>query len=178
MRVSALATCVAVLLLAGPACNPAARHATLTFLFDGVPPPKPPEPPPDQMAGGAKPAAGPRKVGYTEHGPYAAKNCNACHQSTSNNSFVAPREQLCFRCHEFKLDKKYLHGPLASGGCMACHDPHSSQYRYLLVAESDTFCFRCHDRAAVERNPVHPGGETQCTECHDPHTSDNEYLLR
>jgi len=163
-----------VLLIAGPACNPPARHATLSFFFDGVPPPKQPDPPAGQP-GSAKES---RKVRYTEHGPYGAKLCNACHQSMANNSFVVPREQLCFQCHDFKLDKKFLHGPLASGGCLSCHDPHSSQYRYLLLADSDTFCFRCHDRGTVERNPVHQDVAGQCTECHDPHMSDNEYLLR
>lgn len=172
-----LAASAAFLILAGFACNKTpAQHATLSLFFDGVPPIPEPEPAPGETQAAGK---GKRKIGYTEHGPYAAKACTSCHQSASANSFVAPKEQLCFQCHDFKLDKKYLHGPLASGGCLACHDPHSSQYRYLLVAESDTFCFRCHDQGAIERNAAHQNlGDEKCTGCHDPHMSNNEYLLR
>lgn len=94
------------------------------------------------------------------------------------NALVAPREQLCFRCHEIRMNKKYIHGPLASGGCTACHDPHSSQYRYLLVSESDSFCFYCHDRQTVARVGAHRGVQEQCTTCHDAHMSDKKYLLK
>jgi len=175
MRGFILAVCAAVLLFAGSACNTPTRYATLSLFFDGVPPPEAPEPTADETAVAS---AGPRKTRYSEHGPYAAKACNGCHQSMSGNSFVAPRDKLCLRCHELKLDKKYLHGPLAAGGCLSCHDPHSSQYRFLLLADADTFCFRCHDRALIESNPVHTDVAGQCTVCHDPHASDNERLLR
>ncbi len=178
MNIRTLAACVALLVLTAPACNPPARHAALSLLFDGVPPPPPVAAPAAQPLDGPESGKTPSKTHYTEHGPYAARACTACHKSASSNSFVVPREKLCFQCHDFKLDKKYIHGPLASGGCLACHDPHSSQHKYLLVAESDNFCFRCHERSAVERNPVHEGVDGQCTECHNPHMSDNEYLLR
>ena len=57
--------------------------------------------------------------------------------------------QLCGRCHELDLTRRYVHGPLASGGCTVCHDPHSSRYRYLLVSDSDGFCLSCHDARRV-----------------------------
>jgi predicted CXXCH cytochrome family protein len=94
------------------------------------------------------------------------------------NTFVVPREQLCFQCHDLKLDKKYIHGPLASGGCTACHDPHSSKYRYFLLSESDSFCLRCHDRQAIDRIGAHAGVGDECMSCHDAHMSDKKYLLR
>ena len=171
------AACVGLTAALSMGCNPTTRYQVLSLFFDGVPPPKPAAPE-------VQPAAGPangsqlRRVGYGEHGPYAARLCNACHQSAATNVLVAPRDQLCIRCHEFPVNKRYVHGPLASGGCLACHDPHSSQYRYLLVSESDNFCFHCHERQAVAKNAAHAGTEEKCTACHHPHMSDKKYLLR
>ncbi len=177
MKVWTIVACVSVVALLSAGCEPNTRYRVLSFFFDGVPPPKPPVP-----AGTAEAAAGTGvgqpQVRYREHGPYAAKQCNACHDPAAFNSLVLPREQICFQCHELKLDKKYVHGPLASGGCVACHDPHSSQYPYFLVAESDTFCFYCHDRDTVAKVGAHAGVAGQCTDCHNPHMSDNKYLLR
>lgn len=164
-----------VLLVAG--CGSATRHRMLTTFFDGVPPPR-------QGPVVAAPAinaatVGPRpRVGASAHGPYAAKLCGACHSASASNTFVVPRDQLCFQCHAIAMDKKHVHGPLASGGCLVCHDPHSSRFRYLLVSESDSFCLDCHDRVTVARIPGHESGTQQCTECHDPHMSDKDYLLR
>jgi len=159
-------------------CDPAARYRVLSFVFDGVPPP--------QVAGEGQgqPTQTPpggvelHKGAFREHGPYGAKLCNACHESAASNTFVVRRDQLCVRCHEIQVDKKYVHGPLASGGCTACHDPHSSKYRYLLLAEADGFCFSCHDREAVATVGAHAGVGEDCTACHTPHASDKQYLLR
>jgi len=159
-------------------CDAASRHEVLTVFFDGVPTPVATVSPEANLA--AAPAGGvqERRVRYGEHGPYGAKLCNACHESTAANTFVVPREQLCFRCHDLKLDKRYIHGPLASGGCTVCHDPHSSKYRYLLVSESDSFCFHCHNPQTIANIGAHAGIDGQCTSCHDPHMSDKQYLLR
>lgn len=170
--------CVCVVAVLSIGCNATARYEVLSFFFDGVPPPTAAGAPEGQQAAIPANAAQRRRVGYRGHGPYAAKLCNGCHESAATNALVAPREQLCFRCHEFRVDKRYVHGPLASGGCLACHDPHSSQYRYLLVSESDSFCFHCHDRQTVARIGAHGGIEEQCTACHNPHMSDKKYLLR
>ena len=165
---------MSVLAVLFAACEPAARYRVLSVLFDGVPPP--PTPVSEVAApAGAQPV---RKIVYGEHGPYAAKLCGACHESAATNKLVAPREQLCFRCHDIKMDKKYIHGPLASGGCTVCHDPHSSRYRYLLISESDSFCLHCHDRDTVMKTAAHSGVGEQCTVCHDAHMSDKRYLLR
>jgi predicted CXXCH cytochrome family protein len=159
-------------------CNPTARHKALTIFFDGVPPPKAAEPPLATTPTPAVDRPTSRRVGYREHGPYAAKLCGACHDSASTNALVVPRDELCFRCHELEQDVKYVHGPLASGGCLVCHDPHSSKFAFLLVSESDGFCLGCHDRAALAPIEGHGDPESNCTNCHDAHGSDTKYLLK
>ena len=178
MKVGTVVACLSVVAVLSVGCNATSRYKVLSFFFDGVPPPPTTEAPEGKQAATPASAIPSRQVGYREHGPYAARLCNACHESAATNALVAPREQLCFKCHEFRTDKKYVHGPLASGGCLACHDPHSSQYRYFLVSESDSFCFHCHDREAIARIGAHGGVEQKCTACHDPHMSNRKYLLR
>jgi predicted CXXCH cytochrome family protein len=171
---TALLLGVAATLLAG--CDATTRHKVLTYFFDGVPP--------LQEAGAPATAAGapglqaPVRPVLQAHGPYAAKLCEACHSESMGNTLVAPRDQLCQRCHELPMDKKYVHGPLASGDCLVCHDPHSSPYRPLLVSEAQDFCFSCHAREAVAAVPGHEGIEEGCTDCHDAHMSDTKNLLK
>lgn len=155
-------------------CGAAARHRVLTIFFDGVPAPG------ETTAAAHTPGAQQRfapTVSFYEHGPFAAKMCQSCHEPQSNN-LIAPVTELCYNCHDLRLTQKYIHGPLASGGCTVCHDPHSSPNRFLLVADSSTFCVRCHDAQEVAKNPAHQGVEKQCTECHDAHMSDKRYLLK
>jgi len=178
MKVWALLTGVVAMTVLFPGCDAPSRYRVLRLFFDGVPPPTATEAAGLGEAvahGGAAPA---RRITGGAHGPYAAKQCGACHESAATNKLVLPRDELCFRCHDLQLNKKYIHGPLASGGCLACHDPHSSRYRYLLLSESDSFCFFCHDRAAVARIAGHEGIEGECTTCHDAHMSDKKYLLK
>jgi predicted CXXCH cytochrome family protein len=162
--------------LLSASCAAATRYRVLTFLFDGVPPPSA-----TAAAGPAGGAAGPAvsagAVRPRDHGPYEARMCDACHKA-GTNALVAPKDELCFRCHELRVDRRYIHGPIASGGCLVCHDPHSSPYRSLLVSESDSFCFHCHDRAAVAAVAGHEGVESGCTGCHDAHASDTKFLLK
>jgi predicted CXXCH cytochrome family protein len=94
------------------------------------------------------------------------------------NALVAPGEQLCFLCHDLGTAKRYVHGPIASGGCLVCHDPHRSQYRHLLVSDAVGFCLHCHDRAALRPVAGHAAAAGQCTDCHEAHMSDRRYLLR
>lgn len=158
------------------ACSAETRGRILPIFFDGVPPPR--------SAGGAPaPGSAPAasaggQPGYREHGPYAARLCGACHQSTSANALVAPADQLCFQCHALRLDRKYIHGPIASGGCLVCHDPHRSPNAALLVSSSDSFCFYCHAPRSVQAIEGHAGVEGGCTECHDAHASNEPHLLR
>ncbi len=146
----------------------------LSFFFDGVPNPEKKI----QALPGTQAIAPTTRVQYSEHGPYAAKQCNACHNREMTNNLIVPVEQLCANCHELQLTKKYIHGPLLSGGCLVCHDPHSSPYRYLLKSESDTFCFYCHDQIALPKDDAHSSVTAQCTSCHDAHMSNNKYLLK
>lgn len=158
-------------------CEATTSYRVLSVFFDGVPTPAPAGVEvavSDRAPGSLKP----RYPAFSEHGPYAAKLCTACHASPTSNTFVVPREELCQHCHDLQLDKKYIHGPIASGGCVSCHDPHSSKYRYMLVADAGTFCLHCHQREDIERVPAHVGASDQCTSCHDPHQSDRKYLLR
>ena len=178
MTARTVAPCACLLAVLSLGCSAASRHKGLTTFFDGVPPPK------TAPAAGAAPAQGAagavpsRRIVTTEHGPYAAKLCSACHQSGASNALVAPKDELCTRCHVVNLDRTYVHGPLASGGCLMCHDPHSAGNRFLLVSDSDGLCLRCHDAEAVRRIVGHADLKESCTSCHDAHGSDTRYLLK
>ncbi len=175
LRASLIACCLVASVTVG--CSTATRHEVLTLFFDGVPEPKPAATGPEGPAQAAPgPSARSRIAG--EHGPFAAKLCGACHQSAATNALIAPKDELCFVCHQFPREKKYVHGPLAAGGCLACHDPHSSRYRYLLVSEPETFCLQCHDERDLAKDEAHAGPERRCTNCHDAHMSDKRYLLK
>ena len=155
-------------------CSSAKHHRVLSFFFDGVPDP-------DAVVSAAPEvvaSVGRQLVHPVEHGPYAAKLCDSCHDSTRTNALVVPAEQLCLRCHELDTTKTYVHGPLASGGCLVCHDPHRSANRYLLVSSSDGFCLHCHDRSALSATAGHAGETADCTSCHEAHMSNRKYLLR
>jgi predicted CXXCH cytochrome family protein len=163
-------------------CGGQASYKVLSFFFDGVP--NPAEKKAVREAGGKaggegteSPAGGKAGRGSV-HGPYAAKMCSGCHDSATRALLLPPRE-LCYKCHRFRLNKKYIHGPVASGGCIVCHEPHSSGSRFLLVSSQETFCFYCHEKKAIERNNAHKGADmTYCTRCHDAHMSDKKYLLK
>lgn len=157
-------------------CSPEKRVEILSFFFDGVTRP-------GDARGGADAAGRKREGGHQteveryEHSPFAARQCESCHVRGSNN-LVMPAERLCFNCHSVDLSKKYVHGPVAAGGCTVCHNPHGSGKRFLLVSDPRDFCLYCHDKAAVFAREVHEGVSEQCTACHDAHSSDNEFLLK
>ena len=177
MKIRPVLVCVGLMATLSIGCDATSRYRVLSLFFDGVPPP--PAPARNVTAGEALPTdLALQRIRHSEHGPYAARLCQACHNAAATNALIVPGDQLCFRCHQFKTDKRYVHGPLASGGCTACHDPHNSRYRYLLLSESDTFCLYCHDRQVIAKNPAHANTDAPCTVCHDPHMSDRKYLLR
>ena len=157
------------------ACTGPSGARTLAFFFDGVPPPRTAAAPPSGRPG--EPEAVP-VVRASEHGPYAAKLCDGCHEPGRANELVVPADQLCGRCHALDLHKKYVHGPLNAGGCVLCHDPHRSSHAYLLVADSSTFCVGCHERRALRPVDGHADGGPSCSDCHEAHMSDRQYLLR
>jgi len=176
MKGRAVVTCACAVALLTAACAAPTRYKVLSTLFDGVPPPPAPAAAGETGAGG--PVVPAVLVTPRDHGPYAARMCGACHDAAATNALVLPKDQLCFRCHDLRIDRRYVHGPVASGGCLVCHDPHSSRYRYLLVSDSDSFCFHCHDHAAVAAIDGHEGVESGCTGCHDAHASDTKFLLK
>ena len=176
IRGAALSVGAAIALTVG--CSAGTRHKVLSFFFDGVPPPPSAAPTEGGQATDAPSLPHSRRAGHSEHGPYAARLCQACHDQGATNAPVAPGGRLCLNCHDLKLDRTYVHGPLASGGCLVCHDPHSSPNRHLLVSDSDTFCFYCHDPKDVVRSEIHQGVQGNCTDCHDAHMSDTRYLLK
>lgn len=167
-----LAACAAaVLVVAAGSCSPGERHKALTLFFDGVPPLEEPPAPGEAVAVAAAPA----ERFFREHGPYGAKLCHTCHESTASNTYVVPRDELCAQCHTFE-PKRFQHDPLDD--CLGCHDPHSSAYRYLLVAAPNQVCTDCHDPATLPEDSSHTDASKLCTDCHDPHQSDREDLLR
>lgn len=165
-------------------CEAHSRYRVLCFFFDGVPVPRGEVPCDGQSAAGVSGAAKTnvstaevaRK--YSQHGPYAAKMCEGCHQRQTNQ-LLLPANDLCLYCHVLSVMKRRVHGPVASGSCSICHDAHGSGNEYLLVSNSLDFCLYCHQRQDVMRNAVHQDIEnTGCTTCHDAHASNNDFLLR
>jgi predicted CXXCH cytochrome family protein len=154
-------------------CSTPRGHRVLTFFFDGVPPLAAPAPVASHAP--AVTATSVRRAG--EHGPFVARLCDACHEPGRGNALVAPKDQLCLKCHAIDLTRRYVHGPLLAGDCGVCHDPHRSAYPSLLVAESRTFCVRCHDRASLRSVEGHDGSRT-CVSCHDAHGADRPVLLK
>jgi predicted CXXCH cytochrome family protein len=177
MKARTAAICTVLVALLPVGCSATSRHKALTMFFDGVPPPKT-EGALEGTQATSQAVSPSRPAKSSEHGPYAAKLCSACHDAAAINGLVLPKDQICFRCHALKLDKTFVHGPIASGGCLVCHDPHSSRYRYLLVSDSDSFCVRCHDPRTIAKIEGHSDLTTSCTTCHDAHQSDKKYLLK
>ena len=158
-------------------CAAEKRYEVLSFFFDGVPTPAEEKAAEEARLQGDKKKAGVAVVTRYVHGPYGARLCDGCHERSSNK-LVLPVQELCFKCHEFNMSKKYIHGPVVAGGCLVCHDPHESRYRFLLKSEPEKFCLYCHQEKDILKNSVHQGVEEQCTSCHNAHMSDEKYLLK
>src|SRR3990172_6496594 len=98
MKAGNAVACMALAGVLSLGCNATSRRDVLALFFDGVPP--------LNGSGASEEKAGQangteaREAAAWAHGPYAAKLCKACHESTATNALVAPRAELCFRCHE------------------------------------------------------------------------------
>jgi predicted CXXCH cytochrome family protein len=160
-------------------CEPKtqSQYKTLSFFFDGVPDPARRAAEELKKEQEGRESGRKTKSKQAQHGPFEAKMCDACHQK-STNALVLPINQLCFKCHTLDIDKKYIHGPVAAGGCRVCHSPHGSGQPFLLVAKPEEFCFYCHNKEDIYRNQVHSGLTVECTACHDAHSSNDWYLSR
>lgn len=150
-------------------------YKTLNIFFDGVPKPQ------DKTTAAAK--SGDQltpqlsQTAY-KHAPFEEGACDSCHNPQRGHVLVAAKEELCVGCHSFEPQKKYVHGPVASGDCLLCHEPHTSQFPRLLVSEPKAFCSNCHDPESLSKTESHMRTDLQCTVCHDAHMSDKEFLLK
>ncbi|MBI5633336.1 MAG: hypothetical protein HZA15_07665 [Nitrospirae bacterium] len=156
-------------------CEVKSNYKVLSLFFDGVPNLETGQ---VQSAGlEAGLAAKKQSVRYKPHAPYAAKACDGCH-IPQTNALIASGDQLCYRCHDMKLNKKVVHAAIAASGCGGCHQPHNSRYPKLLVGSLEEVCFTCHEQKSVREKGAHKGLDMPCTDCHDPHQSDNPYLIK
>lgn len=176
MRWTGLLTVLIGIFFLSSCSDPVKRYKILSFFFDGVPEPRT----------ALRQEKHEEKTTYianilkqkktVEHGPYAAKICHGCHKRDTNE-LLTTVEKLCLNCHPMEIENKWVHGPIAAGGCRVCHMPHSSGYAFLLVADAEEFCFYCHNRADVINKPYHQDTKG-CLGCHDAHSGDNRLLLR
>lgn len=179
---------VAVALCLG-GCDPLTVHKVTSTIFDGVPS----LPPADQYckdyseevhsvehAGGQKQSLVKGSGTQSEHPPYAEKQCNGCHDKTSESGFVVPLENLCAHCHKGFPAGEFVHGPVATGACLKCHLPHKSDSPALLVKGKGELCAICHiePRLAAAMHAKAISNGMFCTDCHDPHSGNNRFFLR
>jgi predicted CXXCH cytochrome family protein len=178
------------LLLGLCGCDTITRHEVLTTIFDGVPS----LPPPEQLCAEyadrkmaelrdeltGKNAAKKKKVIQVVHPPYRDKECNNCHDKSTQSGFVTPLKELCLTCHKDFIKGRYVHGPVAARDCIFCHDPHSAQYSSLLKKEPNELCATCHreKRASVSIHSRAAEHKMGCIECHNPHYGKAPYFLQ
>jgi len=166
-------------------CDDVERHKTLTFFFDGVPPPgqeglrigslDPNSP--ELVRTGQAPA-------WYVHEP--RKDCSICHGRRKQRSFSSriylksPVPKLCYHCHaDYTESAPFVHGPVAVGQCLFCHNPHKSKIEHLLIAPEPGLCYQCHDIDTIELIAAHlPKQLSSCTDCHDAHAGSAKGLLK
>lgn len=119
------------------------------------------------------------------HKPLQEGDCIACHsphESPYKYQLLAQGAELCFKCHDSRLNQnRYVHGPAAVGGCTLCHDPHSADYKNNLKVGGSELCFLCHtekkiqfDQAKFQHKPV----AEDCANCHDPHAAPKKFMMK
>jgi predicted CXXCH cytochrome family protein len=123
------------------------------------------------------------------HIPVKKGECLSCHKPSGYKHPKYKKEAflltdngkagLCSECHKRKNTKKYVHPPVATGGCLDCHDPHQSDNKFQLKKAGTILCYTCHDKDKLDKAFPHlPIAEGKCLSCHDPHQSENKYLLK
>ncbi len=170
-------------------CNQITRYKITSTIFDGVPRLPPAEQycqdyheqKLDEEKAAAIPAKDERNsTKGSRHAPFAAKRCNDCHDKSTENGLIRPKDQLCFVCHPKIIAGPYAHGPAAVGACLECHEPHSGPNPALLKTDKKTLCSLCHKEQRVAR-AMHARLKERgmsCTDCHDPHSGTNAYFLK
>lgn len=164
------------------ACAEATRYRVLSFFFDGVPEPGS-APAGTSTADGLLTAPqGARRappVVY-RHPPYRDGACRDCHDPGGRWVVRTVEEGLCQRCHPtIPGDDTFVHGPVASNGCLSCHHHHESAHPFMLIVAPAELCEHCHERSNLSTGPHHATLEQQpCLECHDPHGGDNRFLVK
>jgi predicted CXXCH cytochrome family protein len=164
------------------ACSEESRHRTLSFFFDGVPPPGGDEAAlarqqPGLLLDLEDPGVPPPRIVH-KHPPYGDKRCKDCH--TGGGFLVkTPEEGLCQLCHQtVPGDVEFLHGPLVVNACLGCHSPHQSNHAKLLLDDLQDICYRCHEFVDLSTGLHHDATDTvTCVECHDPHGGRDKYFL-
>ncbi|WP_456382451.1 cytochrome c3 family protein [Persephonella sp.] len=152
-----------------------------------------------------------RYVKKYDHKPVKKGECLKCHdphQSDTPKLLTAKTVPLlCVKCHgpqeakKLKIKKvvdinvKYKHKPVDKN-CLECHDPHTSDYKKLLITGLDwkmDFCLDCHSKVKdpkvrkkidltnwiktvkVKHDAVYDKDE--CANCHNIHGSNNKGML-
>ena len=156
------------------ACTAQSRYKTLSFFFDGVPPPREGSPA-AASAPSARRLAAPTR--HLVHRSLEEKQCRMCHDTTRGLEPV--REvgmESCDRCHgEKRRAEGWDHGPVNLGQCLPCHTSgHDSGNPHLLSQPVQDLCFYCHDPEISQENPYHEVGAWlmgagECFVCHKPH---------
>lgn len=179
-----------LMLLCG--CDPISRHKALSTIFDGVPSLPPPEQictefaekkvaeRENQMCGKGAEDAQKTVKRESEHPPYAEKNCNGCHNKTTESGFVSSKEDLCYVCHTGFIKGPFVHGPVAVKDCLFCHEPHNAPYPSLLKKEPSQMCAVCHlePRKTAAMHAKFDLQKIGCVECHNPHYGKVQFFLK
>lgn len=82
-------------------------------------------------------------------------------------------------CHGELGDRRWLHGPAATGNCAACHEQEgpAAEHRYAPVAREASLCFSCHTERDPGEHGHEPYVEERCLDCHDPHGGASKNFL-
>ncbi len=157
-------------------CAAPARDSVLRFFFDGVPAPRTAAPRDTVTRRAAADTTAPAAPVWSEHPPYAERECGACHEQTASNR-IDRTSALCFTCHDgAAFAGAVVHAPVASGDCVLCHSPHSSQNPTLLRQPVPRLCGECHTDGQHVQEML--AEKASCTDCHAPHISGAEHLLK
>ncbi len=167
-------------------CDEVEHYKTLSFFFDGVPPPTQEGLQEELVNANFQETAqtGPKQLWYV-HEPQ--KDCTLCHgRRRQQRGFslqvrlTAPVPKLCYGCHaDYTVSASFVHGPVAVGQCLFCHNQHKSKNEHLLKEPEPKLCYLCHDINTIELIPAHfTNQQFACTGCHNAHASPVKALLK